>query len=209
MNPTDLELLAALGRVVAAFGDLGVDYFVGGFGGHHRVRRAPSDGRRRSGRAPAPRPRTPAGRAPRQRLLRRSRSHPHGDPRWSLVQSHSPRDDGESRRVRGVGERLRPLAVCAAPAPRRGDRPAPRDLSRHAQDTVLAKLDWFRKGGEVADGQWPDVLGVLKVQAAALDYLYLRDWAARLGLSDLLRRALDDAGRQRGDRGSSVDPFPG
>jgi hypothetical protein len=62
------------------------------------------------------------------------------------------------------------------------------------EDTVLAKLEWFRKGGEVSDRQWRDVLGVLKVQAGALDRPYLRDWAARLNLTDLLRRALDDAG---------------
>ena len=63
-----------------------------------------------------------------------------------------------------------------------------------AEDTVLAKLDWYRQGGCVSDRQWRDVLGVLKVQAGALDRAYLREWAARLNLTDLLRRALDDAG---------------
>jgi hypothetical protein len=62
------------------------------------------------------------------------------------------------------------------------------------EDTVLAKLDWYRRGGCVSDRQWRDVLGVLKVQATALDRAYLRDWAARLDLTDLLRRAIDDAG---------------
>jgi hypothetical protein len=66
-----------------------------------------------------------------------------------------------------------------------------------AEDTILAKLDWFRKGGEVSDQQWRDVLGVMMVQAGALDRAYLRDWAARLNVTDLLRRALDDAGLPR------------
>lgn len=63
-----------------------------------------------------------------------------------------------------------------------------------AEDTVLAKLKWYREGGEVSDRQWNDVLGVLKVQGPTLDRAYLQDWARELGLTDLLRRALDDAG---------------
>jgi hypothetical protein len=62
------------------------------------------------------------------------------------------------------------------------------------EDTVLAKLQWFRDGGGVSDRQWNDVLGVLKVQAASLDRAYLREWARELGLADLLRRAVDEAG---------------
>jgi hypothetical protein len=51
-----------------------------------------------------------------------------------------------------------------------------------AEDTILAKLDWFRKGGEISDRQWRDVPGVMKVQADALDRAYLREWAARLNV---------------------------
>ena len=63
-----------------------------------------------------------------------------------------------------------------------------------AEDTVLAKLDWYRQGGCVSDRQWRDVLGVLKVQSQSVDLPYLRDWAARLGLTDDLHRACVEAG---------------
>ena len=38
-----------------------------------------------------------------------------------------------------------------------------------AEDTVLAKLEWYRMGGEVSERQWRDVQNVLKVQAGHLD----------------------------------------
>jgi hypothetical protein len=58
------------------------------------------------------------------------------------------------------------------------------------EDTVLAKLVWFRKGGEVSDRQWNDILGVLGVQFARLDHAYMEDWAAKLNVSDLLETAI-------------------
>lgn len=64
-----------------------------------------------------------------------------------------------------------------------------------AEDTVLTKLEWYRKGGEVLDRQWLDVLGVLKVQGELLDLVYLRRWATMLGVADLLERALAQAGQ--------------
>lgn len=38
-----------------------------------------------------------------------------------------------------------------------------------AEDTILAKLDWYRAGGEVSERQWSDIAGVLRVQQARLD----------------------------------------
>ncbi len=68
-----------------------------------------------------------------------------------------------------------------------------------AEDTVLAKLEWFRKGGEISDRQWRDIVGVLKIQSDLLDRDYLSRWADELGVAGLLRRALDEAGLPSGD----------
>lgn len=57
-----------------------------------------------------------------------------------------------------------------------------------AEDTVLAKLEWFRAGGEVSDRQWGDIVGVLKT-GGGLDGTYLDQWASVLGVADLLARA--------------------
>jgi hypothetical protein len=58
------------------------------------------------------------------------------------------------------------------------------------EDTILNKLEWYRMGGDLSDRQWSDVVGVIKVQADALDRGYLAHWAGVLGLGDLLERAL-------------------
>jgi hypothetical protein len=62
------------------------------------------------------------------------------------------------------------------------------------EGTILNKLECYRMGGEVSDRQWNDILGVLKVQGTNLDMAYLQRWAADLSVTDLLERALVDAG---------------
>ena len=66
-----------------------------------------------------------------------------------------------------------------------------------AEDTVLAKLAWYRGGGEVSEMQWRDVQGVIELRGGELDVEYLRRWAPGLGVSDLLERAVAEA-RGRG-----------
>jgi hypothetical protein len=59
------------------------------------------------------------------------------------------------------------------------------------EDALLAKLEWFRRGGGVWERQWTDVLGLLRV-GDPLDQRYLLDGAGELDVGDLLRRALDE-----------------
>jgi hypothetical protein len=61
-----------------------------------------------------------------------------------------------------------------------------------AEDTILAKLHWYRLGEEVSELQWRDVKGILGTQGSALDFDYLRLWAERVGVLDLLERAVKE-----------------
>lgn len=61
------------------------------------------------------------------------------------------------------------------------------------EDVILSKLRWYRLGGEVSGRQLMDVAGIIKVQDQSLDVSYLRDWADRLNVRDLLEKVLDEA----------------
>jgi hypothetical protein len=63
-----------------------------------------------------------------------------------------------------------------------------------AEDIVLQKLLWYRKGGGLSDQQWRDIAGVLQTQAQLLDQDYLSHWADTLGLRELFDRAVTEAG---------------
>ncbi|MGH9969186.1 MAG: DUF6036 family nucleotidyltransferase [Pyrinomonadaceae bacterium] len=72
-----------------------------------------------------------------------------------------------------------------------------------AEDTILAKLRWYRDGGEVSSTQWSDVLGILGVTDFSLEFNYLREWADRLGVRDLLEKALSSVNARLLDSGNS------
>ena len=59
-----------------------------------------------------------------------------------------------------------------------------------AEDALLAKLRWYRLGGESSEKQWRDITGIVAIQGARLDQSYLHRWANELGVADLLNRAL-------------------
>jgi hypothetical protein len=61
-----------------------------------------------------------------------------------------------------------------------------------AEDIVVAKLEWYRLGGEDSERQWGDILGVLRLNAGKLDLELLHSSAAELGVADLLVKALVD-----------------
>jgi hypothetical protein len=52
------------------------------------------------------------------------------------------------------------------------------------EDTILAKLEWIKLSA--SERQQSDVAGIIAVQEDRLDWDYLREWAERLGVKDLL-----------------------
>jgi hypothetical protein len=58
------------------------------------------------------------------------------------------------------------------------------------EDVLLAKLHWFRLGGEVSEVQWRDVQGIIRTCGATLDRHYLTESARTLQVSTQLAKAL-------------------
>lgn len=73
------------------------------------------------------------------------------------------------------------------------ENPEQRAYVTSAEDTVLAKLEWYRLGAESSERQWRDALGILKVQGQRLDLAYMRRMAAGLGVQDQLERILGES----------------
>ena len=65
-----------------------------------------------------------------------------------------------------------------------------------AEDTILAKLAWYRAGREQSERQWNDVRGVRSVQGTLLDRAYMKKWAQYLKVDDLLEKLLSEEERE-------------
>lgn len=61
------------------------------------------------------------------------------------------------------------------------------------EDIILLKLKWYKQSDCVSERQWSDILGVLSVQKDNLDFDYLKTWAKKLGLNELLQKAISDS----------------
>lgn len=190
---SDPELLAALGPVLRVLGGLGVRHFVGGSiaSSAHGVARASVDGDVVAELEPSHVARfvselrdfyyVPEDRV-RDAVARRASFNLIHLETMLKVDVFVSRDRPFDRRA---FERSRPASIG-------GSGGATLPVSS-AEDVVLAKLEWYRKGGEVSERQWTDVMGVLQVTGGALDLRYLRHGAVELGVGDLLQRALEEA----------------
>lgn len=191
---TEPDLLAALAPVLRVLGELGVRHFVGGSiaSSAHGVARASVDGDVVAELGPGHvEPFVAALRetyyVPEERISdavarKASFNLIHLDTILKVdvfISKDRPFD-------RRAFERSRPAVI-------EGTRGATLPVSS-AEDIVLAKLEWYRRGGEVSERQWTDVLGVLQAGAGDLDLQYLRRGSVELEVGDLLERALDQAG---------------
>lgn len=80
----------------------------------------------------------------------------------------------------------------------RHDAPRPYPLIS-AEDVILTKLAWYVEGGQQAQTQWGDILGVVQIQGPHLDLAYLHKWAQLLQLTPLLTKAITAAGLQEAE----------
>ena len=62
------------------------------------------------------------------------------------------------------------------------------------EDMILAKLQWYRAGGEVSERHWSDVQNLLTLNPG-VDREYIAAWAERLGVQRILERAVSEAER--------------
>ncbi len=63
------------------------------------------------------------------------------------------------------------------------------------EDILLAKLRWYRLGGETSEVQQRDIESLVALNRDDFDRAYLERWAAELGVGDLLRRFLGSVAR--------------
>lgn len=61
------------------------------------------------------------------------------------------------------------------------------------EDVILNKLIWYLRGGGASKQQLRDVMGILAIQGS-IDSNYLKNWAPKLQVEELLKKLFRDAG---------------
>jgi len=58
---------------------------------------------------------------------------------------------------------------------------------------IFTKLERYKISGKISKQQWRNILGVIKIQGNSLDMNYMKEWAEKLNMIDLLNKAMSDA----------------
>lgn len=58
------------------------------------------------------------------------------------------------------------------------------------EDTIVAKLEWYRATGETSERQWNDVTRLVEIVGPKLDVDYLTSASVSVGVNELLQRLL-------------------
>lgn len=61
-----------------------------------------------------------------------------------------------------------------------------------AEDSIISKLEWYRKTNETSDRQWDDVTRLIRLLGSQADLARLTDMATSVGVDDLLNRLLNE-----------------
>lgn len=60
------------------------------------------------------------------------------------------------------------------------------------EDIILYKLEWYKLGGYVSERQIEDIKNIFLVQAENLDMHYIKLWAEKLSVQNILKRLLQE-----------------
>lgn len=60
-----------------------------------------------------------------------------------------------------------------------------------AEDSIISKLEWYRKTNETSERQWDDVTRLMALLGETADVDYLREQAESTGVTDLLTQLLN------------------
>jgi hypothetical protein len=61
-----------------------------------------------------------------------------------------------------------------------------------AEDSIISKLEWYRKTNETSERQWEDVTRLMRLLGSHADVARLTEMAESVGVDDLLKRLLSE-----------------